>query len=136
MRGRSLALARAAEVWSALVCLYLALSLPIEVQYAALLVHWYGSSLLSGILAWRLGRPSPATVGAATLLALYTFVRILMVLPRIAEIGAAYASAARALSLFIFSSVAVAQLVVLFVLWRGGWLRREPLEGKSEPSAP
>ena len=130
-RGRSLALTRVAEAWSAIVCLYLALSLPIEAPYAPLLVHWYGSGLLAAILAWRLRRPSQGTVGAATLLALYTFVRILMVLLHVADVGAAYASAARNISLAIFSSVAVAQLVVLLSLWRGGWFRREILQGKS-----
>ena len=135
VRGRSLTIARAAEAWSALVCLYLAFSLPLQAQYAPLLVHWYGSGLLAGILAWRLGRPSQGTVGVATLLALYTFVRILMVLPRVAEIGTAYAPEARNLSLLIFSSVAAAQLVVLLSLWRAGWLRREILQGKSGPTA-
>ena len=130
-RGRALALTRAAEAWSALVCLYLALSLPIQVEYAPLLVHWYGSAVLAAVLAWRLRRPSQGTVGGATLLALYTFVRILMVLPHVAEIGADYASAARNISLAIFSSVAVAQLVVLLSLWRGGWLRRAILQGRS-----
>ena len=124
-------MARTAEAWSALVCLYFALSLPLQAEYAPLLVHWYGSSFLAGILVWRLGRPSQGTVGAATLFALYALARILMGLPRMIEAGLGYAPPARFLSLLIFSSVAVAQLLVLLSLWRGGWFRREILQGKS-----
>ena len=128
---RTLSLARGAEAWSALIALYLALSVPLEASLAPILVHWYGTSFLAAVLAWRLKHPSSGTLGAAFLLALYTIVRILMILPRVAEIGRAYVDAARMLSLAIFASVAVAQMLVIVSLWRSGWLRREALQGKT-----
>lgn len=121
-----LVVARAAEALSALVCLYLVLSLPLATEYAPVLVHWYGSALLAAVLAWRLNRPSPATVAVASLFALYTIVRIGMALPGVADAGMGYNSPARILSIGIVSSVAVAQLIVLLSLWRAGWFRREP----------
>ena len=74
---------------------------------------------------WRLGRPAHATVAVAVLFALYTIFWIGMALPGVADAGAGYPSAARVLSLIIFSFVAVAQFVVLFSLWRAGWFQRQ-----------
>ena len=89
------------------------------------------STVLAAILAWRLSRPSQATVGVAILFAFYTILRIGLALPGMADAGVGYAPQARILCLAIFSSIGVAQLIVLPSLWHGGWFRGAALPERS-----
>ena len=69
--------ARAAEGVYAVVALLLALSLPWPPPRGPQMVtavHWLGTGMLAGMLAWKLGAPNRAVWWVSVLLAAYTIV--------------------------------------------------------------
>jgi hypothetical protein len=119
-------IARASEAVYALVAFVLVLGLPWPpgATNAVVWIHWFGSSLLAGLLAWRLRRPNAAMWYVAAILAGYVLVNSLATISRVRDSMRFAPPRTVAATAIIVGLVWVTQMTVLACLYQLRELRK------------
>jgi hypothetical protein len=117
--SRAIQVARLAELVYALTALFIVAGLPVPSPRSALpWVHWLGTAILAGLIAWRLRAPDRATLAVAAILGAYVLGNSIWALPRLLVVIRSSVGTILAVAVLVPLIICVTQLTALVVSLR------------------